>query len=161
MCPARSAARSTELSSKEPAAPTRPTPALWTERFGARPTMIGRLIPARAAAAPVGVFHVATALPRVPRSSSYCPRAALLQPTGASSRSCCASSFSDRPRCVCLSTLKNASLPLMTAGCTDKRYYIPIPIPDKPCYYHYRDHHRSDRPLDEPHNLINNIVLLN
>ena len=27
---------------------------------------------------------------------------------------------------------------------------------DKPCYYHYHYHYRSDRPLDKPHNLIDN-----
>ena len=32
-------------------------------------------------------------------------------------------------------------------------------LPDKPCYYHYHYHYRPDRPLDEPHNLIDNVKL--
>ena len=32
-----------------------------------------------------------------------------------------------------------------------KEYYLSFDStdPDKPCYYHYRDHYRTDRPLDD------------
>ena len=101
LSPARSAARPTDLSSQESAAPTRAAPALWAKRPGARPTTIGRLSPARSAASHIGVFPrgICTSLETLVSIRSS-PGGTV--PTDRSQfRSFCALSFSDRPRCVC------------------------------------------------------------
>ena len=54
---------------------------------------------------------------------------------------------------------RSESLSNFSQGFSDYPRSLRAHNPDKPCYYHYRDHHRSDRPLDESHNLIDNAKL--